>query len=102
MLNGHVKKISYEIASKITEAFPEVNKIWLLTGEGSMLNGTTIIGDCNATANGNNATATVAMNEALLGQLDIKDKQISDASDQIKKATEQIDRLLTIIEKMQS
>jgi plasmid maintenance system antidote protein VapI len=30
-------KISLKIATKITEAFPEVNKTWLATGEGEML-----------------------------------------------------------------
>lgn len=34
---GKVKNISEENAEKIVNAFPEINKIWLLTGEGEML-----------------------------------------------------------------
>ena len=37
--NGKTKAFSYEIADKITTAFPEVDKNFLLTGEGSMLAG---------------------------------------------------------------
>lgn len=38
--NGKTKAFSYEIADKITTAFPEVNKNFLLTGEGEMLTNT--------------------------------------------------------------
>ena len=38
--NGKTKAFSYEIADKITTAFPEVNKNFLLTGEGEMLTST--------------------------------------------------------------
>lgn len=34
---GNTKSISQNMASKILSCFPEVNKIWLLTGEGEML-----------------------------------------------------------------
>lgn len=37
--NGKTKAFSYEIADKITTAFPEVDKNFLLTGEGTMLAG---------------------------------------------------------------
>ncbi len=37
--NGKTKAFSYEIADKITTAFPEVDKNFLLTGEGTMLTG---------------------------------------------------------------
>lgn len=37
--NGKTKAFSYEIADKITTAFPEVDKNFLLTGEGTMLVG---------------------------------------------------------------
>lgn len=36
--NGKTKKLSREIADKISSAFPEINRTWLLTGEGDMLN----------------------------------------------------------------
>lgn len=36
--NGKTQNISVSMANKIISAFPEVNKSWLLTGEGPMLN----------------------------------------------------------------
>ena len=36
--NGKTKKLSPEIADKITSVFPTINRTWLLTGEGDMLN----------------------------------------------------------------
>ncbi|MCD8301788.1 MAG: hypothetical protein LUC44_02070 [Prevotellaceae bacterium] len=34
---GKTKSISPSLASKITSVFPEISKMWLLTGEGEML-----------------------------------------------------------------
>lgn len=34
---GKIKAISHRLASTITEKYPEINKVWLLTGTGSML-----------------------------------------------------------------
>lgn len=34
---GRTKRISEDLAIKITSVFPEVNRVWLLTGEGDML-----------------------------------------------------------------
>lgn len=36
--SGKIKKISESIAEKIIKTYPEFNKVWLLTGEGEMLN----------------------------------------------------------------
>ena len=38
ILHGKTKSISDSMAVKIISAFPEVNKYWLLTGEGDVLN----------------------------------------------------------------
>lgn len=42
LTRGHVDKIKYNLhpttLSKILEAYPELNKTWLLTGDGEMLN----------------------------------------------------------------
>lgn len=37
IIKGKTKTISGNIASKILSVFPEINKVWLLTGEGEML-----------------------------------------------------------------
>lgn len=35
---GRTKSISQSIANKISSCYPEINRTWLLTGEGDMLN----------------------------------------------------------------
>lgn len=37
--NGKTKAISPRMADKITSVFPEIDRVWLLTGEGEMLKG---------------------------------------------------------------
>lgn len=39
ILKGRTRRVSASIESKILSAFPEVNRVWLLTGEGAMLQG---------------------------------------------------------------
>lgn len=36
--NGKVKEISFDVADKIASTVPQLNREWLLTGEGEMLN----------------------------------------------------------------
>lgn len=36
--NGKVKRISNELSERITATFPEINKSWILSGEGEMIN----------------------------------------------------------------
>ena len=35
--NGKTKEISTTMANKILSVFPELNRVWLLTGEGNMI-----------------------------------------------------------------
>lgn len=37
ILKGKTKSVSYNMAERINSVFPEINRIWLLTGEGEML-----------------------------------------------------------------
>lgn len=53
---GKTKFISVEVAEDIIKAFPNINKVWLLTGEGEMLN---------------NANPTPKYNEAVPIQQDV-------------------------------
>lgn len=39
ILSGRNKKISNEVISKLHTAFPQLNVLWLLFGDGSMMNG---------------------------------------------------------------
>ena len=97
MSNGYVANIRKSLGSdkilSIAQQFPELNRDWLLYGEGEMLKVSQSMGDvnnslvvgANFSGNGNNITHNDSINE-MIGLL--------------KKKDEQIDRLLTIIEKM--
>lgn len=100
------------MASKITSCFPEVNPVWLLTGEGSMLKSSisqTANGDHNTQVAGNanhvnnSSTLDKALDEiSQQRQLVEKSHELTaNAQRHTDKAQEQIDRLLAIIEKMQ-
>ena len=79
----------------IIKEYPELSRVWLLTGEGDMLKSVRVEGSGNATVNGDHSTATIGVDGSrLLDQLDRKDEQI-------RTATEQVNRLLAIIERMQ-
>lgn len=96
--NGTLKQMKNEPRlsniEKILETFPELNREWLLTGNGEMLNNT-VIGDGNIKGDNNNWT-NVNTDSALIGAIDaLREQQKLTA-----KSQEQIDRLLGIIEKM--
>ena len=92
---GKLKRISPDIADRIIKEYPELSRVWLLTGEGAMLKSVRVEGSGNATVNGDHSTATIGVDGSrLLDQLDRKDEQI-------RNATEQVNRLLAIIERMQ-
>jgi transcriptional regulator with XRE-family HTH domain len=91
--NGATPRLSNSVIEKVLDNYPELSRVWLLTGEGAMLKG-----DGNTIGNGSNnkhSTVSVGLDGSrLLDQLDRKDEQI-------KNATEQVNRLLAIIERMQ-
>lgn len=96
--NGTLKQMKNEPRlsniEKILETFPELNREWLLTGNGEMLNNT-VIGEGNIKGDNNNWT-NVNTDSALIGAIDaLREQQKLTA-----KSQEQIDRLLGIIEKM--
>lgn len=81
---------------KILEKYQDLNRVWLLTGEGSMLIGD-ISGDSNAIGHG----ASVSNSN----DSKIVEKLLDEISEQRKLVSEsqrQVDRLLSIVEKMTS
>ena len=50
ILNGKTKSVSSRVANKILSVFPEINRSWLLTGQGCMVN----TGDISYSGNSNN------------------------------------------------
>lgn len=95
--NGYVRKVKDSLGkrglSDILRNFPELNKVWLLTGEGDMLN--PIPGIMQNQNGGSNNRQTVT-----LAQTDVSRfiDEISAQRRMTEKAQEQIDRLLTLLE----
>lgn len=45
IMSGKTRRISEKLANQIISEFPEINRTWLLTGEGEMLKDTSAIAD---------------------------------------------------------
>lgn len=121
--NGYVNNIRRSITDeklqKIALRYPELNKVWLLTGEGEMLRGgvtQSSHGDNspNVLGNGNRVSVSPTVDKVLeefaqqrkltekaQAQTDKAQTQTDRAQEQVSKAQEQIDRLITLIERMQ-
>lgn len=96
------RDLSDRVIEQILNFYTDLNKVWLLTGEGEMLNKKIYQeakGDNNTqvAGNGNNVNVTT---KSLLEELAAQRKLTEKAQEQVSKAQEQIDRLLSIIEKM--
>lgn len=113
---GKTKEISPSMANKIISAFPEINKVFLLTGEGEMLNPKSN----NITINGGESQNNIGgqmVNISLPekgsqkiikpdGTVEVRsmDKNIENSNNTdkfielLKKKDEQIDRLITLLE----
>lgn len=96
MSNGYISSMRKGLGSQklnnVLNKYPELNREWLLYGEGEMINqniqtgdGTNIVGDKNNVNDGN--ALALAINE------------ISAQRRLVEKCQEQIDRLIKIIEK---
>lgn len=95
--NGYLASLkdcpSSEKLAIILDKYPNLNKVWLLTGEGEMLNsGNHVEGDSNVIGNDN----TVHTDYNICKALDALGVQ----QDITRRSQEQIDRLLAIIEKL--
>lgn len=101
--NGYVHKIKNSVGKRgltdIQRVFPELNTDWLLTGEGEMLNPSisqSVTGSHNTAVAGNgNQVNTSTLIEELAAQRRLTEK----VQMQLDKSQEQIDRLLTLLEK---
>ena len=107
--NGYVNSIRNTIGSKgiaqILAQFTQVNKSWLVFGEGEMFvdnKGEMIYAPINQEINGGYNTQVAGNNNQVNSPATL-DKAISEISEQRKmliKSQEQIDRLIAVIEKM--
>lgn len=96
--NGYINSIRKTIGSKgaeqIIAKFPQVNKPWLVFGEGEMLRS-----PITQTATGHHINQSVG-DSGLAEQLEKANREIERLQSQLAKAQEQNDRLLKIIENM--
>lgn len=119
LLKGKTKSISSDMENKIISCFPQINRVWLLTGEGEMLNST--YSNNRVTMNGNENVSNIGGQHISIslpeegsqkiikpdGTVEVhsmgKNIDNSNNTDKfieiIKKKDEQIDRLITLLEK---
>lgn len=98
IINGKTKGISDNVADKIISKYPEVNRVWLITGEGDAKvdqSGTGNISQYRVTNSPVNPTATV---EAFLSELGAQRRVTEKALDQFARSQDQIDRLIALLE----
>lgn len=101
------RDLSDRVVEQILNFYIDLNRIWLLTGEGEMLNKDIKQGSIKQEAKGDNNTQVAGngnnvnvTTKSLLEELAAQRKLTEKAQEQVSKAQEQIDRLLSIIEKM--
>lgn len=84
---------------KILNKYQDINRVWLLTGEGEMIKSNNTI--INSPV-GNNSTQIAGNSNSInCSSLDKAIDEIGEQRKLVAKSQEQIDRLLVIIEKMQ-
>lgn len=89
--------LSVRMVDMICEVYPELSRSYLLTGEGTLLRADKAE---NIQQNINSSHITQTGNiEAPTAQMDKLISVLAEQSQQVTKAQEQIDRLITIIEK---
>ena len=96
LLSGKTKSISQSMEDKILSCFQDVNRAWLLTGEGEMIKPSVqqmLNGDNNKQIAGNNNHVN------LPSTLDKAINEIAEQRKLVAKAQEQIDRLISLLER---
>ncbi len=102
ILKGKTKSISPAMANKILSVFPEIDRGWLMTGEGDMLRaGFHHLGDNNQGFINtiDNRQYYSDSPDVLRAQIELLDERIKEKDAQIKEKDAQIGRLLSILEK---
>lgn len=89
--------LSKSKAGEIVAAFPEISLSYLLTGEGTLLKANTIEG--NIQQNINSSHITQNGNVEASANMDKLINVLAEQSQQVTKAQEQIDRLITLLER---
>ena len=95
--NGKIKNISQGVASKILDKYSELNKGWLLSGEGSMYTDTKEKQEPIVRQEQVSSSLQLLIAE-MAAQREMSNAQMSRAFSVIEKFQEQTDRLIKIIE----
>lgn len=92
-----VTGLSSRMVDMICETYPEFSRSYLLTGEGTLLKAGTIEG--NIQQNINSSHITQNGNVEASASMDKLINVLAEQSQQVTKAQEQIDRLITLLER---
>ena len=96
-VNSIRKSIQPEKLKAITEAFPNLNPVWLMTGDGSMLEETpkeeVVTNNSNSTVAGTNTTP---INKEVEGLIELQ----KGYQELLRAKDEQISRLISVLEKL--
>lgn len=89
--------LSSRMVDMICEVYPEFSRSYLLTGEGTLLKADTIEGNVQQNINSSNITQNG--NVEASANMDKLINVLAEQSQQVTKAQEQIDRLITLLER---
>ena len=89
ILNGK-RKITEKLVNRIHDLYPNLNREWLINGDGEMLNGVIQNNENGDNIHGNSVTVNKSEGDYL--------EIIKSLTSQLTKSQEQMDRLITIIE----
>ena len=95
-VNSIRKSIQPDKLKSISEAFPELNPIWLLTGDGDMIqpvNTNNVTGNANTSVAGNGNKVT---HNDIAGLIELQ----KGYQGMLREKDEQINRLISVIEKL--
>lgn len=92
-----VTGLSSRMVDMICETYPEFSRSYLLTGEGTLLKADTIEGSVQQNINSSNITQNG--NVEASANMDKLINVLAEQSQQVTKAQEQIDRLITLLER---
>lgn len=92
-----VTGLSSRMVDMICETYPEFSRSYLLTGEGTLLKANTIEGNVQQNINSSHITQNGNVEASV--NMDKLINVLAEQSQQVTKAQEQIDRLITLLER---
>lgn len=93
--------LSSKLLEQILEAYPEINRIWLLTGEGEMLKNTSSQKEEEVTA-AENAATMITIPQSVWAVIENQAASLKARDESLKIKDEQMNRLITQIEESNS